>query len=213
MLTTRLTSAANRVAAGGRLADMAPPTKTRDKERTRQRILETAERLLAELGSGVSLGEIAQAAGVSKSGLAHHFPSREELLAAVAEHGAALLRREVMAHIDLSENRPGKLARAYVRALTGDSEEARRLFGPSFLWATVGRVPAVDAVCERDADQWEKAFAADGLDPTHLMLIRLAAEGVAGSMGSPYLSEQQRLASRDRLLAMCEPDWPGAVSP
>ncbi|MCG8927370.1 TetR/AcrR family transcriptional regulator [Lentzea sp. CC55] len=192
---------------------MTPPTQTRDKERTRLRILETAERLLAEVGGGVSLGEIAQAAGVSKSGLAHHFPSREQLLAAVAGHGAEALRREVMAHVDLSENRAGKLARAYVRALTSGGVDARRLFGPSFLWAAVGRFPAVDEVCERDANEWSRAFAGDGLDPTHILLIRLAAEGVAGSLGSPYLSEEQRLAVRDRLLAMCEPDWPGASSP
>ncbi|MDX1658981.1 MAG: TetR family transcriptional regulator [Nitriliruptorales bacterium] len=53
--------------------------------RTRERILAAAERLLAERGP-VSMGAIAQAAGVSRQALYLHFDDRAELLLATVDH-------------------------------------------------------------------------------------------------------------------------------
>jgi len=53
---------------------------------TRDRILDTAESLFARRGfEGVGLREVARLAGLSKSALFHHFPSKVELYAAVLE--------------------------------------------------------------------------------------------------------------------------------
>jgi AcrR family transcriptional regulator len=55
-------------------------------EDRRQRILAVAQRLLTRNGGrGTTLGQIAQAAGVSQAGLLHHFESKEQLLHAVLE--------------------------------------------------------------------------------------------------------------------------------
>jgi AcrR family transcriptional regulator len=55
-------------------------------EDRRQRILDVAQQLLARSGwRNTTLGEIAAAAGVSATGLLHHFPSKEQLLHAVLE--------------------------------------------------------------------------------------------------------------------------------
>jgi AcrR family transcriptional regulator len=55
-------------------------------EDRRQRILDVAQQLLARSGwRNTSLGEIASAAGVSATGLLHHFPSKDQLLHAVLE--------------------------------------------------------------------------------------------------------------------------------
>lgn len=52
---------------------------------SREKILDAAERLFARRGfSGVGLRELAEAAGISKSGLLHHFRGKTELYAAVA---------------------------------------------------------------------------------------------------------------------------------
>lgn len=52
----------------------------------RAAILDTAVELIARHGSrGVSLGDIAKAAGVSKTGLLHHFPTKEALLNATVD--------------------------------------------------------------------------------------------------------------------------------
>jgi AcrR family transcriptional regulator len=55
-----------------------------DAERNRERVLDHATRLLAQ-DRGVGVGEIAHAAGVGRATLYRHFPTREDLLAAIHE--------------------------------------------------------------------------------------------------------------------------------
>jgi AcrR family transcriptional regulator len=57
-------------------------------ERTRAAILDEALRLVSKAGlDGLTIGALADATGLSKSGLFAHFGSREELLLAVLDHG------------------------------------------------------------------------------------------------------------------------------
>jgi AcrR family transcriptional regulator len=57
-------------------------------ERTRAAILDEALRIVSKAGlDGVTIGTLAEATGMSKSGLFAHFGSREELLLAVLDHG------------------------------------------------------------------------------------------------------------------------------
>lgn len=138
------------------------PTATRDKERTRQAILEAAERTFSERGgSKASLTDVAKAAGgVTQSGLRHHFPSRDALLCGVIEHSMERFWAEIHAHVDLSENRPGKLLRGYIRALTGgDSDVFAKVLDPSGLSATLGGHPTgADELYVRDAERWSAAM-------------------------------------------------------
>ncbi|MGC7100630.1 TetR/AcrR family transcriptional regulator [Amycolatopsis lurida] len=179
---------------------------SRDKDRTRRAILDAAEQLLSERGGGVSIAEISTAAKVSKSGLLHHFPNRDALFLAIVKDEVARLWDEVAAHIDLSENRPGKFLRGYVRALTGGSSVAMRVFAPSALATALGRSEEIEAVFARDAGAWRKAFDADGIEPARSLVIRHAAEGLAAVAGSPYLTTEELTAARAHLLALSEPD-------
>lgn len=66
---------------------MAVPTPTKG-ERTKATILDEALRLVSTSGlDGLTIGTLAEATGMSKSGLFAHFGSREELLLAVLTHG------------------------------------------------------------------------------------------------------------------------------
>jgi AcrR family transcriptional regulator len=57
-------------------------------ERTRAAILDVALRLVSKAGlDGLTIGTLADATGMSKSGLFAHFGSRDELLLAVLAHG------------------------------------------------------------------------------------------------------------------------------
>jgi AcrR family transcriptional regulator len=59
-------------------------------ERTRATILDEALRIVSKSGlDGLTIGTLAEALGMSKSGLFAHFGSREELLLAVLAHGQA----------------------------------------------------------------------------------------------------------------------------
>jgi AcrR family transcriptional regulator len=65
----------------------APPAGRADARRNRELVLRTAVRVFAEDGLEVSLGRIAQRAGVGAGTVYRHFPSKEILLEAVlAEH-------------------------------------------------------------------------------------------------------------------------------
>jgi AcrR family transcriptional regulator len=67
-------------------------------ERTRQAILERAAALATEEGlEPLSIGRLAEATGMSKSGLFAHFGSKEELQLATVDHAASLFVEEVIA--------------------------------------------------------------------------------------------------------------------
>ena len=73
-------------------------TTVRKGERTRRAILSTAAALASQDGlEPLSIGRLAEATGMSKSGLFAHFGSKEELQLATVDHAAELFVREVIA--------------------------------------------------------------------------------------------------------------------
>jgi AcrR family transcriptional regulator len=67
-------------------------------ERTRHAILEVAAALATEEGlSPLSIGRLAEASGMSKSGLFAHFGSKEELQLATVDYAASVFADEVIA--------------------------------------------------------------------------------------------------------------------
>lgn len=68
-----------------------------DGERTHAAILDTAARVASVEGiRGLTLGRLAQALGVSKSGLYAHFGSKEQLQLETVDNAKAIFDREVM---------------------------------------------------------------------------------------------------------------------
>jgi AcrR family transcriptional regulator len=80
-------------------------------ERTRQAILTRAAELATQEGlEPLSIGRLAEATEMSKSGLFAHFGSKEELQLATVDHAASLFREEV---IDPARAAPKGLARVW----------------------------------------------------------------------------------------------------
>lgn len=180
------------------------PSPGRDKERTRRAILDAAAQMLSKRGSKVSLADIAKTAGVTQGGLRHHFPSRKALLRGVVEDSIERLWDEIHEHVDLSENRPGKLLRGYIRALTGDSDVLASVLDPTGLSATLGHPTEFEDLWLRDAERWIAALSADGLPKARVLVIQHAAEGLAVARSGRCISEDSLALARAELLAMTE---------
>ena len=114
----------------------------RDKELTRERILEAAEKLFAEKGfHETAMDEIVRAAKVSKGGVYFHFPSKEELFFALLDKLADALQREVQREITRRRGAVAKIQGALevvLRTLTSHRHLAQIILrqghglGPSF---------------------------------------------------------------------------------
>lgn len=184
------------------MSDKSQPT--RNLERTRKTILSAATSAVLSHGTSVSLESIAATAGVSKGGVIHHFPTKEALLAAVVRESLATFRARVHDRVDLRENHPGKLLRAYVRALLDDSE-AEGVFVYPGVWRILGEVEGVTEAIRHEADYWRDNFAADGLDADRTLLAQNAAEGVAANAqwDADYTPEKVRQA-RDAILSLTD---------
>lgn len=188
------------------MSDRGQPT--RNLERTRKAILSAATSAVLSHGTSVSLESIAASAGVSKGGVIHHFPTKETLLADVVRESLAAFRARVHERVDLTENHPGKLLRAYVRALLDDSETGGVFVYPG-VWRMLEEVQGVSEEIRQEADYWRDNFAADGLDADRTLLAQNAAEGVAANAqwDSGYTPEKIRQA-RDAILSLVD-DRPG----
>ena len=107
-----------------------------DGERSRQRILETAAKLATVEGiDGLSIGRLAQATGMSKSGLFAHFASKEELQLAAIDTARSIFMSDVVGPAE--EEPPGlaRLERLCERML---SHIDRRVFPGGCFFAVVG---------------------------------------------------------------------------
>lgn len=160
---------------------MAEGRQTRNTARTRRAVLDAATQLILDKGTAVTLAEVASAAGVSKSGLIHHFGNRDQLVIAVVEDMFEQFRSAVLAQLDLSENHPGKMLRAYVRALFEGSAEAvaARDFTAASNWNGLHAIPAVAELIDEQNAWWGEQLAMDGLSAELIQIVRRAAEGVA----------------------------------
>lgn len=177
---------------------------TRDKERTRQAIIEAASAMITAHGAGVSLADIAAEAGVSKGALTHHFASRNALEQAVLTGVTERFWDEVQQHVDSSENRAGMLLRGYVRAVTENSDVVREIFSPTLLMTILGFEDSLHELLVADAEAWREAFAQDGIDFGTSLVVRFAVEGLAASADTPFMNEQELLAARTKLLELTE---------
>lgn len=188
---------------------MAP---TRDAPRTRRILLDAAARAVLAHGATVSLEVVAREAGVSKGGLLHHFPSKDALFSGLVDDLMNQFDATVEAHLDPADDRPGRLTRAYVRAVfanLGHPNGADTLRHDATLMAALGHLPQVLARAQEDARHWKEAFARDGLHPQRSSLITRAADGTAtASLFEGRLEPRELEETRELLLALTEETGP-----
>lgn len=116
----------------------------------RESLLEAAETVLVERGAhGITLRDVAKAAGVSHAAPYHHFSSLNDLLAAVAERAFVRLGSA----LELASGEPDtgerllKINDAYVACACARPEQFRLMFGP--LLTRKAEYPALQAAADR----------------------------------------------------------------
>ena len=154
-------------------------SRERDTARTRRAVLDAAARTVAAQGAGASLDVIAREAGVSKSGLLHHFRSRDQLLLALAQDLADQFTTAVHAAVDPRDHARGRLVRGYVNATFDGLGDGSKVPEHVVLVAALSTVPGVAQLLQRDTQAWNEAFEADGLHPDRVLLITKAADGAS----------------------------------
>lgn len=185
------------------------PGPQRDAERTRHRLLDAAASAITERGPDVSLAVIARRAGVSKGGLLHHFPTREDLLAALMAYLLAQFDELVEAELQHEpEGRPGRLVRAYIRAVFADLDAQDRGREQLTLMGQLGSSPAVSEFLRHDEAQWAQRVAADGMDPLRAELLMKAADGATASLMWARTPAEHYRKLRSALLALAAETGP-----
>ncbi|MFK0007799.1 TetR/AcrR family transcriptional regulator [Paenarthrobacter sp. NPDC090520] len=176
----------------------------KDPTHTRRAIIDAAVELLIQGGKPAPLDRVAAAAGVSKGGLLHHFSSQAEISIAVCEESSERLWTSVHELIEPDDQTPGRVLRAYVRALLGESQGAVTAFMHMAALLFFRDNEAVHNIARADADRWRQAFEVDGVPFERWLLVRFAAEGAVACVDSPYIDEVEQAALRRTLLELAE---------
>ncbi len=143
-------------------------------ELVRAAILAEAGALAARIGvQALTVQAVAEAAGVTKGGLLHHFPSKDLLVRALQADAIDAFQAAVERCMAADPLSAGRFTRAYVRTCLDGAAEGPSPMLIAALWA--------DPVLRRDWYRWmarqEAAHAAtDG--SADLRQIRFAADGV-----------------------------------
>ncbi|WP_040339539.1 TetR/AcrR family transcriptional regulator [Candidatus Blastococcus massiliensis] len=147
------------------------------RQQAEDQILDSAAGLLARRGAKTSLQEIADAVGLSKAGLQHHFPTKDSLQAAVVAKAAELGQQvlTVVADLPLGPERDRRAIEAWVDVALAHPGLVSLLLAP----ATTG-VPGDVAPGDVEAIQASgtaalAAFGVDAQAATAERTVRVAA--------------------------------------
>lgn len=143
----------------------------------RSHILETARRLTLERGAVPSLNTVVDAAGVSKGGLIHHFPTRSALVAGLARQSldevdaamAAASTAGTPARTWLELSLPDGDERAVMQALASSFRPTDDDFGPLL-------ADAKTAIA-----RWEAYIAEEVGDALRARVIRLVGDALVAN--------------------------------
>jgi AcrR family transcriptional regulator len=127
-----------------------PPPRPYHHGNLRAELLAAADAVLAERGAqGLTLRDVARAAGVSHAAPYHHYASLNELLAALAEHGFVILGDAMAQAVGVADTRERllRVAQAYVACARAHPQRFRLMFGP--LLASKDDHPALKAAAQR----------------------------------------------------------------
>lgn len=93
-----------------------PHKRQKQPQLIRQKLLESTLEMMASSGiDKMSLNTIADKTGVTKGGLLHHFPSKNELIVSAVKYALSRIDEYINQYIEADQDAYGKFTRAYIR--------------------------------------------------------------------------------------------------
>lgn len=146
----------------------------------------------------ISVNAVAEAAGVTKGGLFHHFPNKQALVNAVLEQLLEMFNNEIDAMISADGLSVGSFTRAYVTAVTKSGSATMSYLA---LWRSMMTDTTIAAVW-RDWYTERLVRHQDTDRGQNLELVRYAADGIWLGLVSGVLDAHGADVLSDRLLTM-----------
>lgn len=158
-----------------------PAPATRRRPHDRDAILDAAENAILRDGIGsLTLDAVAAEAGLSKSGLLHHYRSKDALIDAMVRRAVEGWRDEMRAAIESQAPGPGRVSRATLATCLGSASNwtaALRRRGWVLVAALVHNPAHVQPL--RDVvEEMEERIAADALPAGAGEVVRLVTDGL-----------------------------------
>ncbi|WP_307233474.1 TetR/AcrR family transcriptional regulator [Pararhizobium capsulatum] len=166
----------------------------------RQQLLEVAARLSLENGvASVTLDAVSQAAGVSKGGLLHHFPSKMALLDGLFEDLTSKFDHAIDEEVRNDPVAHGRFSRAYLSVVFPLGDETGQGHEEAQGWRVLTIALLAEPVLRDRWRQWvgDRADEFVGTDSsTNCLLVRMAADGLwlADILHSHDIGEEERMA-------------------
>lgn len=151
--------------------------------------------------ASVSLQEIADAAGVTKGGLLHHFPSKESLVTAIVDELLERFEADIEELAERDPERYGRFTRAYINVTFAMMEETELVHWKALIMILLTE-PALTQRWNRWLERKLEEHRETDSSP-ELQLARYAVDGIwfAGLLGSePEPRDTAR--ARARLIRM-----------
>jgi AcrR family transcriptional regulator len=144
----------------------------------RERVLEAAERVVAEVGAArLTLDVVAQAAGVSKGGLLYHFPSKESLLGALAQRYVQTMEHCIEdAKGRISDQDQSRDLKACIVGILG-SDPRSKAMGAALLATAANDLTLLEVIRERLA-AYNQELVASSADFARAAIVTLAIDGL-----------------------------------
>jgi len=172
----------------------------------RERILEAAERVVSDVGAvRLTLDGVAQTAGVSKGGLLYHFPSKESLLAALAQRYVDTMEHCIdTAKSTMGDSVAGRDLKACVLGVLSDDPRSKAM-GATLLAAAANDLALLEVIRARIAD-YTAEIAESHADFARAAIVTLAVDGLKlrEALRISSFTDEQRQQIVDELLKIAE---------
>lgn len=164
---------------------------------SKTKILDCAERIVVRDGvARLTMDAVAAEAGLSKGGVLYNFPSKDDLIRALLFRLMEEFEAEMARLVKADPEPRGRLLRAYLTASFPPDEAAcqhnNQVAGS--LLAAILTNRALLAPLQKRFRETQQRLLEDGLDPAHVHLVWLAADGLwmGDLLGTPGPDAQAR---------------------